>query len=382
MLRMNIEFPRYVEYRIFYRFILDKFISFLSSTDDKLVIYLDRTEHITPGVLCDMLTFFKYQHVKKGAYVFLVFGNATRLRSYLNETGFFLHSEIGSLFQTDITDYSLSFSNKGRYINQIHRVNIPIHKIKSKVYLPYHIQNEFIKSVIDLYNSKSKQMNMANWGLIDIDNLASGFSEIIENAYGYAYSSSDSCFYYSFQNYLKTGLSLVCSDFGTGYYSTLLSKFIYTDELDAGIDESSQLRKHDIPVPIRPKLFKKSEFQAFAKDERRKNLAAILECILIHIDDLQVNGFPYILRTLILPANGILRIHCENTLINIDRQFIYDFFQINNDSTLVANKQKLRSIVMDFNIQDILIDRGILQLYPHVFPGVHISVEIGSVQDI
>ncbi|QTE70055.1 hypothetical protein JRC49_09585 [Clostridiales bacterium FE2011] len=352
-------------------------MAFVSSYDDELVLYLDRTSHITPGVLCDLLTFFKYQKTRKGATVLLVFGNATKLRSYLDDTQFFLHSEHGNLFITDIVyHYSSDLDIRRRHnTNKIHRVNVPLHSISNKIYLPYSVQNEFHRSVLELYNSYEKQRAMKQLKLDDYEKLAGGFSEIIENAYGYGYTTTESCFYFSFQNYKKTGISLACSDSGGGYYNSVLSKLYYVEEKN--VIESPQLRKIEIKLPLIPKLFTKNEFLSFKNDTRRRNLAAILECILIHIDD-RLNGFPYILSTLVLHAGGNLHIHSENTLINISREFLSEYFVVSNGVISGFNKTKLRGIVLNLRIQDKLIQNGTLQVYSHFFPGVHISVEIGG----
>ena len=125
MFEMIIKGPEYFDYRYFYRFTLGKLMDFAEvENDEELVFDLQSTLHMTPSVVCDLLSFFTYLKQKKEANVFLLFGNAKRLATYLIDSQFFLYNDFGELFNSDIISYTNS-NQKTLNTDYIGRIRIP-----------------------------------------------------------------------------------------------------------------------------------------------------------------------------------------------------------------------------------------------------------------
>lgn len=372
---MVIEFPRFVDYKYFYRYILEKLVLFTKlENQEELVIDLQHTDHITPNVVCDLLCYFKYQYEIKGAAVFLAFGNSNKLRNYLEDAMFFLHNENETLFSTDIVSYrNLQKNSKELNTNKINRVNIPISSNPYKhAILPVSVVSQIQQQIYVLFN-KQKINGMKRFGLESPEQLTAAFKEIVENSYAHSNDFRNCGCYYSFQNYRKTGLSFACSDIGIGFFESLKRKYFYQ------YDEYEDKHK-------RPKLFSEKELLSFEREPKKRNIAAILESIVFWIgeDDVGYFGFPYIFQILVLPSNGILTIHSDNTLLTIDRDFLYEFCDISvveNESVrrfLIKGfrKEEMRALVLNRQKQKEKIDQGTIRFYEYNFPGVHLSVHI------
>lgn len=275
----------------------------------------------------------------------------------------FLHSDNGKLFQTDVLIWesrnkSLS---KAYNTNKVNRVDIPKWNNNSEreKKLPIIVIGQIQRQIHSLF-SGDKANGMLSLGLSNPDQLATAFAEIVGNSYEHSNDFYNSGCYYTFQNYKKTGLNFACSDIGIGFYESLKRQFIYQDDHKE------------------PKVFSMEEFLGFESDKKKKNLAAIIESIVLRIqkDCLVEFGFPFIFRTLVLPCNGCLLIHSGNTLLKIDTEFLFEFCLVKDGEVVSYSKEKMRSIVMNQEKQRELINKGSLRYFGYSFPGVHLSVQI------
>ena len=369
---MIIQFPEYLDYKYFYRFSLKKLMAFANMHgDDELIIDLQNTTHMTPSVICDLLSFFNYLGKSKDSRVWIMFGKSRRLSSYLNDSHFFLYSDNWRLFSTDLLSFNNTNNDIRKSINtdKINRVPIPLNSGKD---LPFSVIKQIQQRIYMLYSSEKAQ-GMFQHGLSNPGRLATGYIEIIENSYEHTYehsphgvandSGAGNCCYFTFQNYIKTGLSFANSDIGMGFFRSLEIKYL-TDPTQE------------------PKLFSLEEFLGFKKSSVERNLAGILESIVLRVaeDSKADYGFPFILGTLVLPCNGVLVVHSGDVLLEIDTDFLYNYFIVNDLRLVGYNKQKLRDIMFDIKARKELVAKGTLRLFDYSFPGVHMAVQIGRRQ--
>lgn len=360
---MIIDFPQFVEYKYFYRFLLGKLITFANSeAENMLILNLQQTDYLAPNVICDLLCYFKYlRSLRTTANVYLSFGSSVRLSSYLDNAWFFLQSENGSLFSTDLLSFG-SNDPHSKLVNtsKINRIAIPnVGMQGTSVHLPLETVNQVHRQVNTLF-SKTKIAGMHRYGISGPAQITTAFTEILENSYCHSQDYRNCGCYYTFQNYKKTGLNFACSDIGVGFYDSLIQQF-----------SSPNCVKQ-------PKIFSKTQFQQFASDDKRKHLAAILESIVYRVGEgANIDyGFPYIISTLVIPNDGELIIHCVNTLLKIDISFLRTYFVINEGRIIDFNTQALRDLVLSESTFETAIETGILRIYDYFFPGVHFSVRI------
>lgn len=363
-----IRFPEYVSSIYFYRFPLKKIMNFINTpSDSELIIDLQTAKFMEPSVICDLLSSLKLLYQYKDALVYIMFGTSKRLSSYLGNANFFLHSEGGRLFSTDLVNSIDSNYNSYRAINtdKIGRINIPCGGGSD---LPQQVINEISLLLARLF-SKPKFEGMRRFGLTDFPTLEIGYLEILENSYEHSNEiDMESCCYYTYQNYQKTGLSFANSDIGIGFYTSLMHKA-----------EGN---------PNILKVFSLSELRGFQNDLRKKSLAAMIESITLRISskerEAQLRGFPFIFSSLILPCDGKLMLHCDNILLGIDSSFLQEYYDIEysqEDKTYWFrgfHREKLRNIVFDAGEQTQLAQNDRLRVFDYIFPGVHMSVQIGG----
>ncbi len=365
---MIIHFPEYVSSIYFYRFPLKRLMNFINTpSDSELIIDFQTTKFMEPSVVCDLLSSLKLLYQYKDALVYIMFGTSKKLSSYLGNANFFLHSEGGRLFSTDIVNSIDSNYNSYRAINtdKIGRINIPRGGGSD---LPQYVINEISLIMARLF-SKPKFEGMRRFGLTDFSTLEIGYLEILENSYEHSNEfDMESCCYYTYQNYQKTGLSFANSDIGVGFYTSLMHR----------------VKKN----PNILKIFSLAELMGFQNDLTRRNLAAMIESITLRISskekEAQLRGFPFIFSSLILPCKGKLMLHCDNILLGIDSLFLHNYYDIeyNKEKNIYWFKgfcrEKLRSIVLDAQEQTKLAQDDKLRVFDYVFPGVHMGVQIGG----
>lgn len=387
--KMIIEFPQFVDFSYFYRFLLNDFQAYLNSDNyDDLVLDLQYTEYMSPSVLCDMLCFFKYQRDKKGGQVVLALGNSTKLRTYLEDAMFFYHSERQTLFSTDIINYRSIGSGGLRELNtnKIKRINIPA---DTSLGISYSAKKEYYDQIEILYN-KYKKEGMEKLGLSNKEEVREAFLQIIINAYEHSNDHQNYGCYYTFQNYIRSGLDFACSDIGGGFYQSRKAKYLHYQNNKASYEKAKK-------KPVIPQIFTLEEFLSLQFDDFRRELAAILESLVFRIreQDFAEYGFPYIFKVLVLPCHGTIQIHSVNTLLIVDKAFIDEFFiigekkKIGNEQLLSSektekkeyiirdfNKEALRKLVFDPQILEEKRRKRIIQFYDYSFPGAHLSVHI------
>lgn len=365
---MFIEFPKYVDYKYFYRFLLKDILRHANhGQDNSLIIALHMTEHIAPDVICLLLSAIKYiKSNNSKADIYLAFGSSTKLRAYLEDAWFFFYADFGYLFSTDLIEINRPNSCYGKSINtnKINRISIPLNSaLQVEKHLPLEIVDQIQKQVFALFTSQ-KAAGMNSFGIRNPEQMATAFKEIVENSYMHCNNDHDYGCFYTFQNYRRSGLNFACSDVGIGFYKSLLKKF--------GNNDDTSHRA--------PKLFSLEEFRSFEHDRKTRNLAAILESIIYRIGESENvdYGFPYVFRTLIMPNNGILIIHSENTLVKVDREFIYRYFLVENDKIKDYRREEMRNLAMNSSNQQTEIVNGNVRIFGYSFPGVHMSVQIGG----
>lgn len=390
---MEVKFPQRVDYKYFYRFSLKKIISFLNfPAETVLIIDMQDTDYMKPSILCDLLSSFNLIRIHKDANIYLKFGRNKRLPDYLSRTGFFLHSNYWQLFATDLMsmETEISSSRQARNTDKVWRIDIPKHNPNSE-YKNLDMPQAKSREIQDCVNRAFFQMKQKGYrngqygdGISFIDEVSRGYIEIVENSYEHSnLTDYVEHSYYTFQNYANTGFFFANSDLGCGFFRSLMKKkdqIILDMSRDGKNQEEIQKQVADFQKKL---LFTPEEYAGFQSNRALLNCAAIVEGIAFRITEGKslIRGIPYILSRFVLSNNGIFMLHNENVMLEIDRDFVNEFFIVSVDSKgeLAIDgyrREALRSIVFSQGVWKSLICKGNLRIFDYTFPGVHMAVEV------
>ena len=403
---MKLVFPETLKTNIFYKTYLPVLLRFAEIRNDNiLIIEFYETEYISPSVICDFLSAINIIKKKKpNGEIVLLFGWNISLISYLNNTDFFLMADVNRTVSTDVIDFSISDHQYSSYSHSSKRKE---HTDKTKkIILPTYCEYNYGDSQELIYHNEGedvdkekerisqivqqsfyslitrKERTISDLGIEGhyIDDLADAYSEIVANSY--FHGGNNYCFF-TFQNYLKTGLSFISSDTGMGYYNSIgekieAKKMIYS--LFSFDIFQSETNKHiksllGIVEGILYRYFRKKEEEDGIRESKKKAFE---------------RGIMDIIRIILGVGNNenaIIRIHSDYAMLQLDAISLRKLFLIDDDIDnnrlsyeITPNLQTFKDIVTNTRLQKAWLESGHIVFYEYCFPGVHISTYIDHPQ--
>lgn len=357
---MRIQTPEYLETEYFYQFTLPQLIEFNTfSSDSVLILDLCNTQYIDNNVLCDILSYISRLKYSKYCDIYFLFGTSRRLPAYLSANGFLLHANKYNIV-TDLVSVD-DTTSKTSNIQNIGSIAIPpvndIDDYQEYITRKITFRNSSLplqQDIFSLFSVKKRGLSMI--GVDDPFSILDIYLEIMENSYMYSNTTANNAHaYYTFQFYEKTGLTFCNSDYGPGFYYTM--------------------KRHLDAKKISLKLMDEYTFLSYSSDDKKKSIVGILEAICRWFPKSDL-GFPYLFNKLIINRNGMLSIHSENTMLNINKTFLYEYFEVENDKVVDIRADKLKKIIFDYDTRQKLHKTGILNEYNYTFSGVHMTTTI------